>query len=58
MITDNYDLVMEFVHMWDRWAVKYLERALDAKPDFIQTGHSGTLTLQSPRSFRETGYRL
>ena len=52
---DNYDLVMEFVHMWDRWAVKYLERALDAKPDFIQTGHSGTLTLQSPEIFRETG---
>ncbi|MGE5599532.1 MAG: hypothetical protein ACM3XS_09150, partial [Bacteroidota bacterium] len=52
---DRHDLLKEWEDMWDRWAIRYLERALDAKPDFIQTGHSGTLTLQSPEIFRDIG---
>ncbi|MGE5529970.1 MAG: uroporphyrinogen decarboxylase family protein [Patescibacteria group bacterium] len=54
---DHHDLLKEWEEMWDAWAVRYTERALDAKPDFIQTGHSGTLTLQSPEIFRDIGLR-
>lgn len=54
---DNYELVKEFAEIWHNWALKYLERALDAGPDYIQTGHSGTLTRQSPQIFRDIGLK-
>lgn len=54
---DHYDLVKEFAEIWHDWALKYLERALDADPDFIQTGHSGTLTRQSTEIFRDIGLK-
>lgn len=52
---DHHDLVMEYAERESAYWVRYCELALEAKPDFIMTGASGTLTLQSPEIFREIG---
>ena len=52
---DHRDLVKEYARRHSEYLLKYLERVLEARPDFIMTGASGTLTLQSPEIFRELG---
>ena len=52
---DHRDLVKEYARRHSEYLLKYLEPVLEARPDFIMTGASGTLTLQSPEIFRELG---
>ena len=52
---DHHDLVLEYAERSSAYWIKYCERAIAAKPDFIMTGASGTLTLQSPQIFTEIG---
>lgn len=49
---DQPGLIARWVEMYHEWAVKKTRRALEAKPDFILTGFSGTLSLGSPDMFR------
>ena len=50
---DRHDLVMEVRELHERQCLKEMEMALDAKPDFVIFGGSGTITLQSPAIARE-----
>lgn len=52
---DYPDLFREYALIYEEWAVKMTRRIIEAKPDYIMTGGSGTLTLQSPKIFRELG---
>ena len=52
---DYPDMFREYALLYKDWAVKMTERIIKAKPDFILTGGSGTMTLQSPEIFRELG---
>jgi len=52
---DHHDLIEEWVAMEDRYIIRQMEMLLDAKPDFVLLGASGTITLQSPALFRELG---
>ncbi len=52
---DYPDLFREYALVREEWAVKMTRRIIEAKPDYIMTGGSGTLTLQSPKIFRELG---
>jgi uroporphyrinogen decarboxylase len=51
--TDHYDLVKELSHMQEEWAVRYIEKGLESKPDLVLLGASGLVTLQSPAIFRD-----
>lgn len=50
---DRHDLIDEWRAMEDRRSVRTMELILDAKPDFVLLGGSGSITLQSPSLFRE-----
>jgi uroporphyrinogen decarboxylase len=50
---DRHDLIMEVRELHERQCLKEMEMVLDAKPDFIIFGGSGTITLQSPAIARE-----
>ncbi|NLG50954.1 MAG: hypothetical protein GX552_12680 [Chloroflexi bacterium] len=50
---DAPDLIEELREMHERQLLKQAEMVIDARPDFILTGGSGTITLQSPRIARE-----
>lgn len=50
---DHPELIEEWREMEDKWQVHMMELALDAKPDFILFGGSGSITLQSPTLFKE-----
>jgi len=50
---DRYDLVKELSHMQEEWAVRYIEKGLESKPDLVLLGASGLVTLQSPAIFRD-----
>ncbi len=52
---DYPDLFREYALVHEEWAVKMTKRIIEAKPDHIMTGGSGTITLQSPKIFRELG---
>lgn len=52
---DHHDLVLEYAERQSAYLIKYCERAIEAQPDFIMVGASGTITLQSPQIFRELG---
>jgi len=52
---DHYDLVKQYAEMADEYAVRLTRRLLEIKPDYIFTGWSGTLALQSPEIFRDLG---
>jgi len=52
---DQHSLVKAYAELFDDWAIRYLKRALAAHPDFILTGGSGTLSLQSVKIFRDLG---
>lgn len=52
---DYPDVFREYALLYEDWAVKMTKRIIKAKPDFILTGGSGTITLQSPEIFRELG---
>jgi len=49
----RHDLIEEYRRMHHEYAVRYTERAIKMRPEFIMTGGSGALTLQSPRIFDE-----
>lgn len=50
---DEPDLIEELRAMHERCLLKQLEMVLDAQPDFILTGGSGSITLQSPALARQ-----
>jgi uroporphyrinogen decarboxylase len=50
---DNHGLVEEWREMEHRRAVRIMELTLDARPDFVLLGGSGSITMQSPKLFRE-----
>jgi uroporphyrinogen decarboxylase len=50
---DRHDLIMEVRELHERQCLKEMEMVLDAKPDFVIFGGSGTITLQSPAIARE-----
>ncbi|MHB0998921.1 MAG: uroporphyrinogen decarboxylase family protein [Armatimonadota bacterium] len=50
---DYPDLIEEWRVMEDRYCTRLMEINIDAKPDFILLGGSGSITLQSPELFRE-----
>ena len=52
---DYPELFREYALIYEDWAVKMTKRIIKAKPDYILTGGSGMITLQSPEIFRELG---
>ncbi len=46
-------LFEEYRRMFHDYTIKYVERGLQIRPEFLMIGASGLLTLQSPRIFRE-----
>jgi len=46
-------LIKEYRRMYEEWTVSYVERAVQIQPEWIGTGGSGLLTLQSPRIVRD-----
>jgi len=52
---DYLDLFEEYRSVYHKWAIKMAERVLRAKPDYLMTGGSGTITLSSPEIFRKMG---
>jgi len=52
---DHHDLVLEWAQRQSDYTIRYCEWAIEAQPDFMMLGASGTLTLQSPSIFRELG---
>ncbi len=50
---DYPDLFAELVELYEKHELKKLEMALDAGVESILTGGSGSITLQSPKLFRE-----
>ncbi|TKJ47758.1 hypothetical protein CEE34_02235 [Candidatus Aerophobetes bacterium Ae_b3a] len=52
---DYPDLFEEYRLRYHEWAIKMTERILRAKPDYLMTGGSGTITLSSPEIFRKLG---
>lgn len=51
----HHDLVKKYAKVYEDWAIEYTRRLIEAQPDFILTGASGTLVFNSPRIFRELG---
>lgn len=52
---DYPHLFREYALVHEDWAVKMTQKLLEAKPDHILIGGSGTMTLQSPDIFRKLG---
>lgn len=52
---DYPDLFDEYCLVYHEWAIKMTARILEARPDFLMTGGSGTITLSSPEIFRKMG---
>lgn len=52
---DYPELIEELVYMHDKFVCRQTEMMIDAKPDVIFVGASGTITLQSPEIFRKLG---
>lgn len=50
---DYPELIEEWRQMEHRRSIRIMEMTLEAKPDFILLGGSGSITLQSPSLFRE-----
>jgi uroporphyrinogen decarboxylase len=50
---DQPDRIAQLAQWHEQHALAQMEMILDAKPDFVLLGGSGTLTLQSPRIARE-----
>ncbi|MHB0997969.1 MAG: uroporphyrinogen decarboxylase family protein [Armatimonadota bacterium] len=50
---DYPELIEEWRQMEHAKSIKVMEMTIDAKPDFILLGGSGSITLQSPTIFRE-----
>jgi uroporphyrinogen decarboxylase len=50
---DQHDRIEQLKQWHEQQALVQMEMILDAKPDFVLLGGSGTLTLQSPRIARE-----
>jgi uroporphyrinogen decarboxylase len=50
---DQPDRIEQLTQWHEQQALAQMEMILDAKPDFVLLGGSGTLTLQSPRIARE-----
>lgn len=50
---DNHDLIEEWRSMEHQYSIRMMELSIDARPDFILLGGSGSITLQSPALFRE-----
>jgi len=50
---DRHDLIAAWREMEHRRSVRIMEMILDARPDFVLLGGSGSITLQSPEIFRE-----
>jgi len=50
---DRRDLVKKYAEVFEAWAVKYTERLIEARPDFILLGNSGTLVFNSIEIFRD-----
>ena len=50
---DRPDLVKEYAEVFGRWAEAYTRRLLEARPDFLLLGNSGTLVFNSPEIFRD-----
>lgn len=49
---DQPDLLEEFRIMNDKYATRHMEMVLDAKPDCIEVGVAGGISLSSPELFR------
>lgn len=49
----KHDWIEAFRELYDRYVMREMELILDARPDFVLLGGSGTLTLQSPKIARE-----
>jgi uroporphyrinogen decarboxylase len=52
---DHQDIMDEWRYIQDRFICRQTEMILDAKPDVLFLGGSGTITLQSPDIFRRLG---
>jgi uroporphyrinogen decarboxylase len=52
---DYPELFDEYIEIADNYAVQLTKRVIQTKPDYIFTGASGTITLQSPDLFRKFG---
>jgi len=52
---DYPELFREYALVYEDWAEKMTKRFIEAKPDYIMTGGSGMITLQSPEIFRDLG---
>jgi len=50
---DRHELVKEYAAVFEDWAVKYTKRLIEARPDFILLGNSGTLVFNSIEIFRD-----
>jgi uroporphyrinogen decarboxylase len=52
----NHDCIEQLRQLHEQQVLKQMEMILDARPDFVLLGGSGTLTLQSPRIARELSF--
>ena len=52
---DKRERIEELCHLHARQAVAQMEMILDARPDFVLLGASGTITMQSPALARKFG---
>ncbi len=52
---DYPELFHEYALVYEDWAEKMTKRFIEAKPDYIMTGGSGMITLQSYEIFRDLG---
>lgn len=50
---DHPDLIEEWRQMEDKQCVRMMDMILDARPDYVLLGGSGSITMQSPELFRE-----
>ena len=50
---DRPDLIEEFRKMSDKYATRHLELVLDARPDCVELGVAGGISLSSPDIFRQ-----
>ena len=50
---DRHDRVEEYAAVFEAWAVAYTKRLLEASPDFLLLGNSGTLVFNSIDIFRD-----
>lgn len=52
---DHPKIFEKYREIFDDWLERYTKRVIAARPDCIQTGGSGTITLGSPQIFRQLG---